>query len=185
MTNNRINFNRGKTDGFTLIELAIVIIIVGLMLSITVPVVRDSLLHDDLKKASRKLAATITWLRTKSVSEYKDHDLIFDLEEGKYWHSSSDLSDAQRIEIKEQAHTLPGDVTILDIDKYIDKNGSGKKVDGTTKIKFSRKGYIGYTLIHLKDKSDRKFTLVLEPFLGKTKIMEDYLSFEDVASKDI
>ena len=76
---------REKADGFTLIELTIVIFIAGLMLSITVPVVRETLLHDNLKTASRKLVATITWLRNKSVSEYQDYDLLFDLEKGKYF----------------------------------------------------------------------------------------------------
>ena len=71
-----------KTGGFTLIELSIVIFIAGLMLSITVPVVRETLLHDNLKTASRKLVATITWLRNESVSEYKDNVLLFDLEKG-------------------------------------------------------------------------------------------------------
>ena len=75
---------------------------------------------------------------------------------------------------------LPEDVRILDIDLY----GSDKNVIGEAGIKFSRKGYIHYSLIHLSDKSDRKFTLVIEPFLGKVKIMEDYLNFEDLLSKD-
>ncbi|MGD9158761.1 MAG: prepilin-type N-terminal cleavage/methylation domain-containing protein [Desulfobacteraceae bacterium] len=172
---------REKAGGFTLIELIIVIFIAGLMLSITVPVVRETLLHDNLKTTSRKLVATITWLRNKSVGEYKDYALLFDLGEGKYWPETSGMSEGEILEIKDQAYSLPEDVRILDIDLY----GSEKKIDGQLKIKFSKKGYICYSLIHLGDKGDRKFTLVLEPFLGKVKIMEDYLSFEDVAEKDI
>lgn len=171
-----------KTGGFTLIELAIVIFITGLIISIAVPVVRDTILHDDLKTTSRKLVATITLLRNKSVSEYKDHVLMFNIDEpAGYWYESSGMSETQQLDARDQAETLPDDVRILDIDFY----GSEKKVNGETGIKFSKKGYAGYTLIHLADKTDRKFTLVIEPFLGKVKIMEDYLNFEDIAEKDI
>lgn len=181
-SNNIRKLSGKKTGGFTLIELTIVVFIAGLLLSIAVPVVRDTLLHDNLKTVSRKLVATISWLRNKSVSEYKDHVLRFNIDEpGKYWHESSDMSESQLLEVKEQASTLPEDVRILDIDFY----GTEKKVNGEIGIRFSRKGYMGYSLIHLTDKSDRKFTLVIEPFLGKVKIMEDYLNFEDISSEDI
>ena len=169
-----------KTGGFTLIELSIVIFIAGLMLSITVPVVRETLLHDNLKTASRKLVATITWLRNESVSEYKDNVLLFDLEKERYWYETSGMYESELLEVRDQATTLPEDVRILDIDIY----GSEKKVEGEIGIKFSRKGYVGYTLIHLADKSDRKFTLVIEPFLKKVEIMEDYLNFEEIESMD-
>jgi len=106
---------------------------------------------------------------------------VFDLDKGEYWHEASNMDQADKLEIKNQASSLPEDVRIIDIALY----GSGEKRDGEVKIKFSKKGYMRYSLIHLGDKSDRKFTLVLEPFLGKVKIMEDYLDFEDVAAKDI
>jgi Tfp pilus assembly protein FimT len=169
-----------KTWGFTLIELTIVIFIAGLMLAITVPVVRETLLHDNLKTASRKLVATISWLRNESVSEYKDNVLLFDLEKGRYWHETSGMDEAELLEVKEQAGTLPEDVRILDIHIY----GNEIIREGETRIRFSKKGYVGYTLIHIADKSDRKFTLVIEPFLEKVKIMEDYLDFEDIESMD-
>ena len=178
--NNITKLCKDKAGGFTLIELTIVIFIAGLLLAITVPVVRDTLLHDNLKTSARKLVAIVTSLRNQSVSEYKDHVLMFDIAKGKYWSETPDMSESERLTARDQAYTLPEDVRILDIDLY----GSDKNVIGEAGIKFSRKGYIHYSLIHLSDKSDRKFTLVIEPFLGKVKIMEDYLNFEDLLSKD-
>ena len=180
INHNRRKLSNEKSGGFTLIELTIVIFLAGLMLSITLPIVRDTLLHDNLKTASRKLVATITWLRNKSVSEYRDYALLFDIEKGKCWHETSGMGEAELLTVRDQAFILPEDVRIIDIDQY----NLDKKVDGEVALKFSRKGYVSYTLIHLGDNSERKFTLVLEPFLGKIKIMEDYLDFEDVASQD-
>jgi hypothetical protein len=72
------------------------------------------------------------------------------------------MDESELLTAKDQAKTLPEDVRILDIDQH----GSERKTDGEPGIRFSRKGYTGYTLIHLGDKGDRKFTLVLEPFLA-------------------
>jgi prepilin-type N-terminal cleavage/methylation domain-containing protein len=179
--NNIKPFTCGRKEGFTLLELTVVIFLAGMLLSITVPVVREALLHDNLKTASRTLVATITRVRDKSVTEYQDHTLFFDIEKGLYWYEKEGMDDAELLTAKDQAKTLPEDVRILDIDQH----GSERKADGEQSIRFSRKGYMRYSLIHLGDKGERKFTLVLEPFLGKVKIMEDYLSFEDIESKDI
>ncbi len=166
--------------GFTLIELTIVILIAGLMLSITVPVVRDNILQDNLKTVARKTVAKIKSLRSQSVSEYKDHLLMFDITAGKYWYETAGMNDEELLEMREQAYVIPEDVKILDINVY----GAEKKTEGEVGIRFSKKGYIRYSLIHLADNSKRNFTLVVEPFLGKVKIMEDYLDFEDVIEKD-
>jgi Tfp pilus assembly protein FimT len=179
--NNKWLFTFRIAEGFTLLEVTIVVFLAGLFLSITVPVVREALLHDNLKTASRTLVATITRVRDESVTKYQDHTLFLDIEKGKYWYEKDGMDDAEKLTAKDQAKTLPEDVRILDIDQY----GAEKKADGEPGIRFSRKGYMRYSLIHLGDKGERKFTLVLEPFLGKVKIMEDYLSFEDIEAKDI
>ncbi len=179
--NSKKVFTNSLSEGFTLLEVTIVIFLAGLFLSITVPVVREALLHDNLKTASRTLVATIIKVRDESVNEYLDHTLFFDIEKGEYWYEKDGMDEAETLTAKDQAKTLPEDVRILDIDQY----GSEKKTDNEQSIRFSRKGYMRYSLIHLGDKGERKFTLVLEPFLGKIKIMEDYLSFEDVEAKDI
>jgi general secretion pathway protein H len=182
MTGNKTKlFTFCKAEGFTLLEITIVVFLAGLFLSITVPVVRETLLHDNLKTASRTLVATIIKVRDESINEYLDHTLFFDIEKGKYWYVKDGMDETEVLTARDQAKALPEDVRILDIDQY----GSGRMKEGEYSIRFSRKGYIRYSLIHLGDKGDRKFTLVLEPFLGRVKIMEDYLSFEDVEAKDI
>ncbi|NLA75782.1 MAG: prepilin-type N-terminal cleavage/methylation domain-containing protein, partial [Deltaproteobacteria bacterium] len=70
---NFIHFSTGSKKGFTLLEITIVMFLAGLFLSITIPAVRETLLHDNLKTASRTLVATITKVRGESVNEYQDH----------------------------------------------------------------------------------------------------------------
>lgn len=180
---NSLNYFRRtirNPKGFTLIELTVVILLMGIIMSITVPTIRDTLLHDNLKTVSRKLVATVAMLRNTSVSEYRDHILLFDMEPGKYWYETEGMNESELLTAREEARTLPEDVRILDIELY----GSEKHITGKAGIKFSKKGYIHYSLIHLSDNDERKFTLIIEPFLGKIKIMEDYLDFEDLLSAD-
>ena len=183
MLNNKSTkkLSRKNIRGFTLVEMTLVILIAGLMLAITVPVVRDTVLQDNLKTVARKTVAEVRYLRSLSVSEYRDHLLMFDITEGKYWYETADMGDEELLMMRDQAYVLPDDVKIVDINVY----GAEKKTEGEVGIRFSKKGYIRYSLIHLADdKNKRKFTLVVEPFLGKVKIMEDYLDFDDVTEKD-
>lgn len=170
----------GNNKGFTLMELTVVIFLAGLLLSITVPNIRDTLLHDNLKTFSRKIITTVNYLRTRSVNEYRAHFLLFDLESGKYWYEREGMSDSELIDVRKRANIIPGDVRITDIELYdLEKISEGK-----IRIMFSRKGYAHYSLLHLSDSDDRKFTIVIEPFIARTKILEDHLNFEDIESME-
>ena len=71
---------------------------------------------------------------------------------------------------------LPAGVRVLDV-WFRDK---GKEMTGRTAIRFSSKGYIQPSVIHLGSEDGRVFTLVLSPFLGKVKVYEEYIEFEDI-----
>ncbi len=58
--------------------------------------------------------------------------------------------------------------------------GKGKKVAGEAAIRFNKKGYVQQSVIHLASEDGRQFTLVLSPFLGRVRILERYVEFEDV-----
>ena len=55
--------------GYTLIELSVVVLLIGMMLLIAVPQVRDTLLSDDLDAAARKLVGVAGELRNDAVRE--------------------------------------------------------------------------------------------------------------------
>jgi hypothetical protein len=55
------------------------------------------------------------------------------------------------------------------------QKGRGKQIDGEVAIRFSKKGYVDYTAIHLGAEDGREFTIVLSPFLGTIKSYEKYV----------
>ena len=46
-------------------------------------------------------------------------------------------------------------------------------------IKFNRNGYSDMAIIHFKDEDENDITIIIEPFLLKAKLVEEYISFED------
>jgi len=153
--------------GFTLIELTMVILLVGFLLSLTVPRLRDVVLTDNLKTTVRILTATIKELRYQAIKDHTEHFLKFDFGSNRFLTDSPDMSDS---------FSPPSDVRVIDICI----KGEEKKTSGEIRISFSKEGYISPGVIHLASEDGRQFTLSLSPFLGSVNLLEGYIEIEDV-----
>jgi len=74
-----------KGAGFTLIELALVAVIIAILLSISTPVFRRTYRDLQLREASYNISKFINYSRTMSITERINTRLNFDFELGKYW----------------------------------------------------------------------------------------------------
>jgi type II secretory pathway pseudopilin PulG len=163
-----------RCKGYTFIELTVVVFLIGLTLVLTVPKFRYAMLTDDLKSAVRKMVGTVRSLRNEAIREQKIYTLHFDLESNRFWIESADMTDEGRDLAYEKAFRLPEGVRILDVWS----RARGKKADGKAAIRFTKKGYIEQSVIHLAAEDGREFTLELSPFLRKIKVSEKYIEFE-------
>ncbi|MBW1852327.1 MAG: prepilin-type N-terminal cleavage/methylation domain-containing protein [Deltaproteobacteria bacterium] len=80
------------TKGYTLIELIVVIVLLGMIFTLTAPKFRDAILTDNLKSTTRKLVGKIKALRNKTIQNHEAQILRFDLESNMYWVESADMS---------------------------------------------------------------------------------------------
>ncbi len=160
-----------RTGGYTLIELAVVVFLLGLMLALTVPRIP---LTDDLKKATRRMIGTVKDLRDKAILYHKGHRLHFDLESNQFWVEWDGITDEERATSREAARGFPGRVRILDVSRPEGKQTSGDD----TVIRFSRKGYVEQAVIHL-GLDDRASSIVLSPFLGIVEVRDSYVDLEN------
>jgi len=160
--------------GYTLIELIVVLVLIGLVLTLAAPRLRNALLTDDLKGAARKMIGIINDLRNEAIREQRDYSLHFDLDANKFWVSYGSMTDEERAVAGEEGSSLPLDIRIHDV--WI--KGEGKMMRGATRIRFTRRGYTQKSAIHLSSKDGRDLTLVLSPFLGKVKVVDKYVDFE-------
>ena len=160
--------------GYTLIELIVVLVLVGMMLTLAAPRLRNALLTDDLKGVARKMIGIINSLRNEAIREQRDYSLHFDLDANRFWVSYGSMTDEERAVAREKGFNLPADIHIDDV--WI--RGEGKMVEGAIRIRFTRRGYTQKSAIHLSSEDGRVLTLVLSPFLGKVKVINKYVDFD-------
>jgi len=167
--------NHGK-KGFTLIELVVVVLLIGLTMVLSVPRLRYAMLTDDLRGTVRRMVGTVRTLRNEAIREQKVYALHFDLESNRLWADSADMTDEERIAAHQKAFQLPKGVRVLDVWR----SGKGKEVAGEAVIRFTKKGYMEQSVIHLGAEDGRRFTLIFSPFLGRVKVLEEYIEFVDI-----
>lgn len=162
----KINLKNEK--GYTLIELIVVIVLIGLLMSFTIPRFQDSLFTDNLKGTTRNMVGLIHSLREDAISEQRSYYLWFDLEMNRYWVTYSDMTEGEKLIARDESSHLSSGVEIREI-RFSDEN---RAMRGEVSIHFDKKGYVQPTEIHLGSDDGREFTLVLSPFLREVEIIE-------------
>lgn len=166
----------GNARGFTLIELTVVILIIGLTVLLTVPRFRYSLMTDDLKGTVRRMVGTIRSVKNEAVRERRAFMLHFDFETNSVWVEPTKATEEELAAAHANAVELPKDVRVMDVWS----RGKGKTAVGQTAIRITEKGYLEPSVIHLGAEDGREFTLILSPFLGKVEVLDKYVDFQDL-----
>ena len=180
MEKKRIKISQAGTTnkrGYTLIELIVVMVIIGLVLFFSVPVIRVNMLSDELDKTSIYLGNKIAELRAEAVREQVDCQLHIDMDDRLIWTTASDTTSEKREEQKKMGKKIPDDVEVEDV-QYMDRE---KQTTGDAVIDVFKKHYALPAVIHLKE-GPRRQTLVVEPFLPDLTIIENYVEIEEVIS---
>lgn len=164
--------------GYTLIELSVVVLLVGILLLIAVPRVRDTLINDDLKVATRRLVGAARELRNESVRERTDSILHIDLNRSALWSYTADTTAERRAELRKKAVLLPEGIRVVEVRQA----NAAKKTEGEAVIRFFRGGYMTPTVIRLA-KGDRTFSLVFHPFLQAVSMYESDVDFPFTQAK--
>ena len=158
--------------GYTLIELSVVVLLIGMMLFFAIPRVRDTVLNDDLKAATRQIVGAARELRNDAVRDQLDYILRLDLAEPGFWTYSADVTAEKQAEIRKAAIRFPNGIRIADVRQPPEP----RKTDGEVVIRFSSRGYVSPTVVHLV-KEDRTFTLVFNPFVQAVAVYEKSVDF--------
>ena len=161
-----------SNSGFTLIELAVVIFLIGITLLFVAPRLPESLLSDPSKSASRWIILKVQSLKNQSVREHKQFTLHADINTDRLWTTSESMSEDEVLEAADNGYQLPGGLNLTDV-AYPD----GEKVSsGQVDIRFYNKGYSDRVILHIDDGED-KISLQIEPFLSRVKYYDGYIEF--------
>ncbi|MBW2707977.1 MAG: prepilin-type N-terminal cleavage/methylation domain-containing protein [Deltaproteobacteria bacterium] len=161
--------------GFTLIELVVVVSLIVMMIGLTMPKIRNTLLSDALKRTALRMVGLVKNLRDEAVREQRTYGLRLDMVQQQYWVGFTAMTEEEQVQARKNAEKLPPNVEILDV--WFKEEG--KISEGEAVILFFKKGYIQPSAIHLGDDDGRRFTVVLSPFGGKVAVLEKYVDFEN------
>ena len=154
-------------NGYTLIEISVVIALIGVIFLMAIPRVQDTLTGDRMRSAVRNLSGTARELKASAVREQVDHFLHLDLDQRLVWNTRDDMTAEGTVRSEGQARALPSGVRIADV-ALADE---GKKNQGEVIIRFFSQGYVQPAAIHLTD-DERTMTLIFQPFLSTFEVQD-------------
>ena len=193
---------RGDEAGFTLIELGLVILIIGVMLAITVPRLGNRA-YKQLESEARKLALGFRYIRHAAILNGRTYRLVFDIENRAYWaevgqvdaggpteeeeedeDDSDFFTDESEIEQQEVftkevdgplgTRKLPEPIGFSDVNLPM---VTGKIQEGVVWATFYPDGYVDVSVVHLDNGQDVFTLYVLNSITGQAFVEPGYLSW--------
>ena len=172
--NGQLTTNNAHENGFTLLELIVVMSLLGIMLIFTVPRFHETLFLDDAKTGSRWIIGKIQALKEAAIRAQKQYSLHINLDTEQFWETDAAMSAEELENAALNASSLPSGLKIADIEYPI----RGKINSGQADITFYKNGTSDKVLIHLQD-GDEYESYLIEPFLTEVTRYEMYASFEN------
>ena len=164
-----------RQDGFTILELLVVILIIGAFFAVAVPKFQD-MTQVNLKSASRNLTATIKYLYNEAAFKKNIYRLNFDIENGEYWVESLEGNEFSLSEdsTSQDRHRLPNGVYFKDVitERSLDRNPLDEEDEY---ILFLPTGFVEPAVIHIYTDDETYYTLATKPYTGGTKVYNEYV----------
>jgi general secretion pathway protein H len=174
---------RWCAHGFTLLELAVILFIIGLMITVVLPNT-GGYRKAELRSSARRLAGRVSYLYDQAESQKVVLRLIFDLDHNSYAVARFDLYSANPQFVADNSmggkpFTFPPatalrDVTVADL---------GTFNAGLVATQFYPEGYVDATLVHLADASGDVMTLTINPMTGQVLIRAGDFTLEQMLSQ--
>jgi general secretion pathway protein H len=158
--------------GFTLIELVVVIAILGFMIALVAPRLGE-IGEANLKRSARHLTGMIRFLHEESQAKKRVFRLRFDIHEGNYWVEALTPTTEKTSEFKRYQSVIAGEGSLSGQTTFRDVAAGSHPEEPY--IEFAPDGWVEHTLIHLRDGSDKDFTLDVKPLNGNTELLEGYV----------
>ncbi|MGE0820782.1 MAG: Tfp pilus assembly protein FimT/FimU [Candidatus Binatia bacterium] len=167
-----------RRAGFTLLELALVLFIIGLLITVLLPRLGD-LGGARLETSARRLAALVRYVSGEAAFSGRLYRIRYDLGEQAYGvqilvpsrDTNEFVVDPSPLS---QEVFLPSGITFADIRVP----SVGRVNSGQVFTHFYPQGYIDPTVIHLRDEQARVMTVQIPPITGEARVYEGYVDVQ-------
>ncbi len=161
--------------GFTLIELIVVMVLISTVTAFTLPKIRSSLFTNQLRATARQFIGLVAEAGQQSRAQRIPVDLRFDSKDHTFTTAPAGNGQDNGKVSAYPFVRVPESVQVVDVSTV----SGGKKNQGELVIRFSNRGYVDKTAVHLRDDDGDELTVILSPFLGVTRVLEGYVSLDD------
>jgi prepilin-type N-terminal cleavage/methylation domain-containing protein len=158
-------------DGFTLLELMVVCLLIGLLLSLSIPSLRNSFFSDPLKSAARNLIGLTNGVRQLAIRSQQPYFLHIDETEKRIWIERElkiEKEGQKKEKLVEKGLRLPETVSVSGV--WV---GDEKQTRDQTALWISKQGIMERTRIGLEDDKGNRLAVQLFPFLDAATVIED------------
>jgi prepilin-type N-terminal cleavage/methylation domain-containing protein len=160
--------------GFTLIEIAVVILLISILLLVAVPRLPDSPLTDQTRKTKRWIILKVQDLKGRAVRDQKTYTLHIGIDANRLWFTSAEMPEEIREQAEENAFELDQELRVIDVEYP----GGLTVSSGRAEVNFYPKGYSDRAIIHMAN-DEAQFGFQIEPFLSNVKMLDDHTGFEE------
>ncbi len=160
-----------RRGGFTLVELAVVILIIAACITVVFPKFSNGLLDQQrLKSSVNKIAGVAEYARQRAVSTCLTHMLHLNIEQGTYW-VTAHTQDGRMMPVTDGLNLkgrLPegiqfSGIVFPDIKVYS---------EDVVTIEFSPQGWIEPVTVYVASSQGRNMSIVMHEMLGYVETME-------------
>ncbi len=162
-------FRNPKSNGFTLIELAVVLVILGVMVTLVIPAFSE-VTGANLKRSSRHLTGAIRFLRGEAEAKKAVLRLRFDVPNGQYWAERLQQLDDRTAEFVKLGSAVSAEGSLAGQTTFRAVRPVGHPDDPY--ILFTPDGWVEKTFIYLRDGDGKEHTLIVRPLTGDTELHE-------------
>jgi prepilin-type N-terminal cleavage/methylation domain-containing protein len=164
----------GAKNGYTLAELLVVIILISLIASITLPRVISVDEREGLRTACRRLAGLAVECFSDALTKTQARFLCVDLDLKRMWISSVRPGTEGEAGRESEYIKIPASVTIVDAEHP----ALGLIDEGRVGFGYWAQGGSEPGTVHFQSEDGEEMTVFLRPYMGRTEIKEGYLREE-------
>ncbi len=159
----------GPQNGFTLLELIVVILLLSILLGFAVPAFRDGGFTASKDSAAREILHSIKKLKITALNRQSIHKLHLSLSENRMWITREDKPGDEAPPRQLSERSLANDVRIA----HVRFPGDRVVRTGEAVIAFYPQGYSDRAVIRLTDGDHTPTDLVVEAFLPMALIVSN------------